>query len=109
MAQHFLLSAAARSLSFAKIMGMSDTDVEDGPSAAKATERRPMRRFKAWGGATRAVVASAPGQVDPVEHRAQPGCQLGRVVIGPEVHEEQPWLVVQHVVVQRRDLDAVLA
>jgi len=28
MAQHFLLSAAARSLSFAKIMGMSDTDVE---------------------------------------------------------------------------------
>ncbi len=29
MAQHFLLSAAARSLSFAKIMHMSDTGVED--------------------------------------------------------------------------------
>src|SRR3978361_1895270 len=29
MAQHFLLSAAARSLSFAKIMRLSDTGVED--------------------------------------------------------------------------------
>ena len=29
MAQHFLLSAAARSLSFAKIMRMSDTGVEN--------------------------------------------------------------------------------
>ncbi len=33
--------------------------------------------------------------------------QLHRIVVGPEVHEEQPRLLVQHVAVQRRDLDAV--
>src|SRR5689334_20907499 len=50
----------------------------------------------------------APGQVDLVERMAQPG-EFLRVIMGPEMHEEQPRLVVEHVVVQRRDLDAVLA
>src|SRR5262249_27115116 len=33
--------------------------------------------------------------------------ELDGVVIGPEMHEEQPRLLIQHVAVQRRHLDAV--
>src|ERR1700736_1761142 len=44
-----------------------------------------------------------------VESSAQPAGKLQRVVIGPEMHEEQPRLLVEHVAVERRHLDAVRA
>jgi hypothetical protein len=34
---------------------------------------------------------------------------LGRIVIGPEMHEEQPRLLRQHVAVKRRYLNPVIA
>jgi hypothetical protein len=43
----------------------------------------------------------APRQIDLVERLAQSGRQLLGVIIGPEVHEEQPRLVIERVV--RRD------
>src|SRR3546814_19500999 len=46
---------------------------------------------------------------DMAERRGQSVCQLLRHVIGPEVHEEQTRLVVEHVIVQRRHPAAVLA
>ena len=42
-----------------------------------------------------------------VERRAQALRELHRVVVGPEMHEEQARLLVQHVAVQGGDLDAV--
>src|SRR6266566_3546730 len=42
-----------------------------------------------------------------VEPAAEPARQLDRIRHGPEVHEEEPRLVVQHVVVQGRHLDPV--
>src|SRR3984893_13286272 len=42
-----------------------------------------------------------------VERGAQSACKLQRVVIGPEVHEEKPRLLVEHVAMKRRHLDAV--
>ena len=48
-------------------------------------------------------------QVGEVECGAQPLREFLRVVIGPEVHEEEVRRVVDHVAVQRRHFDAVLA
>src|SRR5262245_24498749 len=45
--------------------------------------------------------------VHMVQGRAQPCRQLQRVVVSPEVHEEHPRLLGQHVAVQGRDLNAV--
>jgi hypothetical protein len=42
-----------------------------------------------------------------VERGAQSSGKLERIVIGLEVHEDQARLLVQHVAVDRRDLDAV--
>src|ERR1700737_185546 len=42
-----------------------------------------------------------------VERGAQSACKLQRVIIGPEVHEEKPRLLVEHVAMKRRHLDAV--
>src|SRR5215468_1672476 len=42
-----------------------------------------------------------------VECGAQARGELDRVVIGPEMHEAQPRLLIQHVAVQCRHLDAV--
>ena len=42
-----------------------------------------------------------------VERRAHAFGELDRVVIGPEMDEEHPGLLVQHVTMDRRDLDAV--
>src|SRR5215510_2602454 len=44
-----------------------------------------------------------------VERGAQPLGELHGVIIGPEVHEEQPRLLVEHVAVHRRHFDAVRA
>ena len=50
MAQHFLLSAGARSLSAAKIMRMSDDGVEnDHPSTTVDTSTKLMRERKRHG------------------------------------------------------------
>src|SRR5215212_427315 len=45
--------------------------------------------------------------LDLVECRSEPLRKFLSVVIGPEVHEEQPRLVAQHVVVKRCNLDPV--
>src|SRR5262249_35061936 len=42
-----------------------------------------------------------------IQRLAQPLRQLQGVVVRPEVHEEQPGLLGQHVAVDRRDLDPV--
>ena len=42
-----------------------------------------------------------------VECRAKPSGQFQRIVIGPEVEEEQPRLLVQHVAVHGGYVDAV--
>src|SRR5262249_26910022 len=44
-----------------------------------------------------------------IERRAQSLRELHRVVVRPEVQEEQPRLLVQHVAVDRRHLDSVRA
>src|SRR5271166_3368709 len=51
----------------------------------------------------------ALGDVDLSERRFQAFGELLRVVIRPEMHEEQPRLVVEHVVVECGNLDPVLA
>jgi hypothetical protein len=40
-----------------------------------------------------------------VERSAQSFGQLDGIIIGPEVHEEQPWVFVQHVAVKGRYVD----
>src|SRR5271165_161376 len=55
------------------------------------------------------ITPSALGDVDMRERRLQPLGELLGIVIGPEVHEIEAWLVVEHVVVDRRDFDPVLA
>src|SRR5436305_729413 len=47
--------------------------------------------------------------VHTVERGAQAPRQLLRVVVGPEVHEEEARAFGQHVAVQRRHLNAVIA
>ena len=39
--------------------------------------------------------------------RAQASEQLPQIAVGPEMHEEEPRLLVQHVIVQRRHFDTV--
>lgn len=43
-----------------------------------------------------------------VQRGAEPACELHRVVVRPEMHEEEPRSLGQHVAVQRRDLNAIL-
>src|SRR6266849_9976686 len=50
---------------------------------------------------------SMPSCTHLVQGRLQPFGQGDGVVIGPEMHEEQPGLLIQHVVVERGHLDAV--
>src|SRR4051812_10356721 len=69
-----------------------------GPARTQATARDDARCMAG---------ALAPGQVDLVQRLAQSGRQFLGIVMGPEVHEEQPGLVIEHVVVQGGDLDAV--
>src|SRR5215216_3545852 len=52
--------------------------------------------------------ASASRACRLVERCAQSPRQLQRVVMRPEMHENQPRLFGQHVTVDRRDLDAML-
>ena len=42
-----------------------------------------------------------------VESRAQAPGQFDRIVVGPEMHEEQPRLLIEHVTMDRRHLDPV--
>src|SRR5947209_6324217 len=63
---------------------------------------RAMSRTDIFG-----VPDSAPGARGLVERSAQPPGELDGIVVRPEVHEEKPGLLVQHVAVNRRDLDAV--
>ena len=44
-----------------------------------------------------------------VERGTQAARELDGVVIGPEVHEDQPRLLGQHMAMNGRDLDAVVA
>src|SRR5271166_2641682 len=46
--------------------------------------------------------------VNRIEAGPEPLGQFHRVVVGPEVDEECAGLVVEHVIVDRRDLDAVV-
>src|SRR5438105_2307680 len=48
-------------------------------------------------------------QADLVQRRSQSLGELLRVIVRPEVHKEEPRLLLQHVTVQRGDLDAVVA
>src|SRR5262249_27714511 len=69
-------------------------------------------RYRAAAWATRCrryliVLRSALRARRLVEGGAQSLGKLYGVVIGPEVHEEQPRLLVEHVAVDRRHLDAV--
>src|ERR671933_905694 len=52
---------------------------------------------------------SAPFHLHLVEGGAKPLGELLRIVVRPEMHEEEARLLAEHVVVQGRDLDAVLA
>src|SRR5215471_3777433 len=52
---------------------------------------------------------SALRDIDLCERRPQPFGKLARVVVGPEVHEIEMGLVIEHVVMDRRDLDPVVA
>ena len=49
------------------------------------------------------------GQVDFVQRRSQSLGELLRILVRPEVHEEEARLLLQHVAVQCGDLDAVIA
>ena len=51
---------------------------------------------------------SALRDIDLRKRRLQPLGKLLRVIIGPEVHEVEVRLIVEHVVVDRRNLDPVL-
>ena len=55
------------------------------------------------------VRLQAPRDCDLLKRRLQPLRQLRRIVIGPEVNEEEAWLLVQHMAVDCRDLDAIFA
>src|SRR4051794_20803356 len=39
-----------------------------------------------------------------IQRGAQSACEFDSVVVGPEMHEDQPWLLVQHVAVDGRNL-----
>src|SRR3982751_5190608 len=56
-----------------------------------------------------ARIGSAFRSSDAIQSRPQPSGQLLGIIVGPEVHEEQPGLVLEHVVVDGRDLDPVRA
>jgi hypothetical protein len=47
--------------------------------------------------------------VDLVEGSTENLCQFLRIIGGPEMHEEEPRLIVQHVIMQGGYLDAVRA
>src|SRR5580704_17678802 len=77
-----------------------------------------MKRIRArcappdWGREQRVstlLPCSAPRACGLVKRCAQPAGKLQRVVVAPEMHEEQPRLLVEHVAVKRRHLDAVRA
>lgn len=53
------------------------------------------------------TLRSAPGKVHLIECGSQSLRKLLGIVAGPKMHEEKPWLVAQHVIVDGRDLDAV--
>lgn len=40
---------------------------------------------------------------------SEPFCQFADIIVRPEVHEEESWLVIQHVIVQVPSLHAVRA
>src|SRR5437588_8903767 len=50
--------------------------------------------------------SGAPAQIHPVERGTKTSRQFKRVVVGPEVHEEEAGLFGEHVTVQRCDLNA---
>lgn len=55
---------------------------------------------------TRALVAL--GRMDLVQCRSKTFRELVGVLVGPEMHEKQARLVVQHVMVERRDFNVIL-
>src|SRR5258705_14023459 len=89
-------------------------------ASAEATPSAPIqfmvisdipRRLNGWrdptftGRSSSAPTASTLRKLDVVERRSQPARQRLGGIVGPEMHEEQARLVVEHVIVQRRDLD----
>src|SRR3954452_11538700 len=67
-----------------------------GLSSRNASSRRRMPR-------------SAFRDIDMVQRGFQPGCELLRIVMRPEMHEEEAWLLTDHVVVHGCNLYTVLA
>src|SRR5258708_5748939 len=55
----------------------------------------------------RALALLALGAGGLVERSAETSCQLQRIIDGPEMEEEQPRLFVEHVTVDRRNIDAI--
>src|ERR1051326_6224830 len=86
------------------------------PPGGRNRPKAGLRRVGV-GGAIRGCAAIAPYgtaslsslRCGLVEGRAQAAGELERVVVGPEMHEEQARLLIEHVAVQRRHLDAVVA
>src|SRR4051794_11444487 len=54
------------------------------------------------------IAPSALDDVDMTERRLQPGRELQGIVVRPEMHEVEARLLADHMVVQSRDLDAIL-
>src|SRR4051794_38873876 len=57
---------------------------------------------------TRRAPRSALRKIDMRQRRLQPGRELQGIVMRPEMHEVEARLLADHVVVQSRDLDAIL-
>ena len=71
------------------------------PPAAGAASMRPNEAVHS--------LVLAPRDRDLLKCCLQPLRQLLRIVIGPEVNEEEAWLLVQHMAVDGRHLDAIFA
>jgi len=73
---------------------------------------RACRRQRGCGEQRRPPVPchrSAPLHIRFVQCCTEPACELLSIVVRPEVHEEEPGLVIQHVIMERGHLDAASA
>src|SRR5262249_58012040 len=69
----------------------------------------PAWRFAASTTASRVQTSSLLLPIHFVESRPKAFGELQCIVVRPEVHEQEPRLLVEHVAVQRGDLDAVVS
>src|SRR6266849_7563185 len=68
-----------------------------------------MTEQRCWAPCAGSLARSAFRQPDLAQGRLQASGQLPGIIVGPEMHEEQPRLFGKHVAVQRRHLDPALA